>query len=160
MAKGPIKSTAAAKKARRLAVGSGRTSTYKTAEPTINQQIAGKPGSRVKSVTKTLSKPLSKREEKKGAKKEMKSSAATLTRVSARKNAPPTDSFNAGTRVNNATRRVVDAKVSSKAATKAVDKGQKMVLKGMGKRETANAKDLKKVTNLKNKTDKIAKRIN
>jgi len=160
MAKGSIKSTAAAKKARRLAVGSGRTSTYKTAEPTINQQIAGKPGSRVKAGTKTLSKPLSKREEKKGAKKEMKSAAAALTRVSARKNAPPTDSFNVGTRVNNATRRVVDAKVSSRAGTKAVDKGQKMVLKGMGKREAANAKDLKKVTNLKTKTDKIAKRSN
>jgi hypothetical protein len=159
MPKGPIKSTLAAKKARRLAVGSGRTSTYKTAEPTINQQIAGKPGSRVKSATKTLSKPLSKREEKKGAKKEMKSAAAALTRVSAKTNAAPNATWSAGTRVNNATRRIVDAKVSSKASGKAVDKGQKMVLKGMGKREAANAKYLKKITNLKNKTDKISKRI-
>lgn len=157
MAKGPIKSTAAAKKARRLAVGSGRTSHYMTAPQTTKQVINDEPGSRVKSFTKTLSKPLSKREEKKGAKKEMKSAAASLTRVSANKRSNPTSQLNAGTRVNNATRRIVDAKVSSRAADKAVDKGQKMVLKGMGKRQAANAKDLKKVTRLSNKVSKISR---
>lgn len=113
MAKGPIKSTAAARKARKLVTEVG-----------------------------------SKRQEKKAAKKELKSAGANMQRSMNRtdnKGSAVQGLINAGTRANVATRRAVDAKVSSRAATKAVAKGQKSVLKGDAKRTKANAKDLKKV---------------
>lgn len=124
MAKGPIKSTLAAKKARKLVTTEG-----------------------------------SKRLEKKAAKKELKSAGANMQRVmsakpaagSAKSYSAMVDTLKAGTRANVATRRAVDTKVSAKAATKAVAKGQKSVLKGDAKRTKANAKDLKKVTKVQKK---------
>lgn len=125
-AKGPIKSTAAAKKARNLV-------TYKG----------------------------NKSQEKKAAKKELKSAGANMQRVMSAKPAAGSthikysamvDTLKAGSRANEATKRAVDAKVSARAATKAVGKGQKMVLKGEVKRTKTNAKALKK-------TEKVSKKF-
>lgn len=124
MAKGPIKSTMAAKKARR--------------------------------VVETIPKTPTNRLAKKQAKKELKSAGANLRRSTDRmdkdiKGSTLQGYLKAGSRANNATRQAADAKVSSKAAIKAVGKGQKMVLKGEARRAKANAKDLKKVNKVSKK---------
>jgi len=145
MAKGPIKSTAAAKKARRLAVGSGRVKSYiKDGTDWNTGNVRTKPGA-----PKILAKPLSKREEKKGAKKELKSSSSAVRRTMTASTYDHKNASAAATRANAAVDRAVKAGVSTRASKKAVDKGDKAVLKGNKSRANAAAKTAKKTGSIK-----------